>query len=122
MTYLENWQNISRSMTEILNESPYCVIYDRKDHRGVLIDEILEDFKTSNLSWKKRIESLSDLWSLIGERDSVLLRTPTNHLEYSTFLSEPLVLNKFIIVGVNILEVDSEELETTLHQIQVYLK
>ena len=122
MTYLENWQNISRSMTEILNERPYCVFYDRKDHRGALIDEILEDFKTSDVSWKKRIESLSDLWSLIGERDSVLLRTPTNRLEYSTYLSEPLVLNKFIIVGVNILEVDSEELETTLQEIQVYLK
>ena len=43
-------------------------------------------------------------------------------MEYSTFLTEPLVLSKFILVGVNILEVDSEELETTLQEIRVYLK
>lgn len=122
MTYLENWQNIKKSMSEIFNERPYCVFYDRNDSRGVLVDEILEDLKKSNLSWNVSEESLSDLWRLIEDRNSILLRTPAKRMEYSTFLTEPLVLSKFILVGVNILEVDSEELETTLQEIRVYLK
>lgn len=123
MTYLENWNNIKKSLINIVNEEPYCIFYDKHLHLGIKLEtreEILKDYNSCFSD--KPAECIADIWEEVEGRNSLILRSPESRLEYATFLSEPLVLNKFILVGVNILDVDLEELETTLQEIRVYLK
>ena len=124
MTYLEHWQNIKNSVIAIDNIRPYYIIYSKEEvgQRKEVIEEIINDYNSMNISWSKNVENLKDLWKVMDNRNSLVFRSPESRLEYATFLSEPIVLNKFILVGINILEVDLEEPETTLTEIRVYLK
>lgn len=126
MTYLENWQTIKKAVVELRNERPYFIFYYKEERvarsNRVVLGEVINDFNSMNMSWSKEIKDLKDLWGVMEGRNSLIFSSPESKLEYATFLSEPLVLNKFILVGVNTLDVDLEELETTLKEIRVYLK
>ena len=124
MTYLENWQTIKKAVAQLEYEKPYFIFYDKEvtSNNRVVVGEVINDFNSMNISWSKDINDLKDLWEVMDGRNSLVFRSPESKLEYATFLSEPLVLNKFILVGVSKVNVDLEELETTLIALRVYLK